>query len=345
MPSDPAQFLKADDQGILAPNRVLSTPVAFFIFRRPECTRLVFDAIRAAQPQKLIVVADGWRNEAEREVCLATREITEQIDWDCSVERYYSDVNLGCGRRMSSGLSVVFDRHDRAIILEDDCLPTPGFFGFCDELLERYSTNKRVSAISGMSVYPFQNTEGRTYAFSRYSWIWGWATWKRSWQSYDYEIRAWQSLRNTGWLRDLLKDRSACKHWENIFDRMLAGEIDTWDYQWVFNCLQQDGLSVVPSLNMVSNIGFGPAATHTKDSVSRASNRQSQDYSGPLLHPSHIEWSSRADALALRSASHFGFDTPSFGDLMQYYSQQLQNAVKAPLRRVLRPIRRALTSN
>ena len=323
----------------------MNTPVAFFIFRRPECTRLVFDAIRAARPQKLIVVADGWRNEAEREVCLATRKITEQIDWDCSVERHYSDVNLGCGRRMSSGLSAVFDRHDRAIILEDDCLPTPGFFGFCAELLERYSTNKRVSAISGMSVYPFQNAEGRTYAFSRYSWIWGWATWRRSWQSYDYEIKAWQSLRNTDWLRDLLKDSSSRKHWENIFDRMLAGEIDTWDYQWVFSCFRQDGLSLVPSVNMVSNIGFGPAATHTKDSVSRAANRPCQDYSGPLIHPPQIEWSTRADALALRSASHFGFDAPSFGDLIQYHTQQLQNAVKASLRRVLHPIRRALTSN
>jgi hypothetical protein len=303
----------------------------------------VFDAIRVARPTTLIVTADGWRNKEEREVCLAARAITEDIDWDCSVTRQYSDINLGCGRRMSSGLNAVFDRHDRAIILEDDCLPTAGFFGFCEELLEKYSADTRISAISGTSVYPYQKANSRSYEFSRYTWSWGWATWRRSWQSYDYEIRAWQSLRDTDWLRDLLRDGSACTFWRNIFDRMLGGKDDIWDYQWTFNCLRQDGLSVVPSVNMVSNIGFGPDATHTTDVKHRDAFRNRQDYSGPLVHPQRIEWNASVDARALRSALHFGFEAPSLLELLEYNLLQLRGRIPKPLRRVLRPISRALT--
>ena len=252
------------------------------------------------------------------------------------MERHYSDINLGCGRRVSSGLNAVFDRHDRAIILEDDCLPTPGFFGYCEELLERYSTDTRVSAINGMSVYPYQNSDSRTYAFSRYTWVWGWATWRRAWQSYDFEIAAWPFLRDTGWLFEVLKDRAACTFWRNILDSMARGEIDTWDYQWNFNCFRQDGLCVVPSVNMVSNIGFGPAATHTKDSLSRSANRQCQVYSGPLLHPSKIERGASSDARALRSALYFGFRPPSFLELLQYHVRQLRRSIAKPLRCGLR---------
>jgi hypothetical protein len=342
MPAVPSQFAQAGGHDITTPHRVLSTPVAFFIFRRPECTRQVFDAIRAARPATLIVTADGWRNEEERKLCLAARAVTEEIDWDCSVTRQYSNVNLGCGHRMASGLNAVFDRHDRAIILEDDCLPTAGFFGYCAELLERYSTNTRISAISGTSVYPYQRAQGRSYAFSRYSWIWGWATWSRAWQSYDFHVRDWPSLRDTNWLYAALKDRSACLFWRGILDRVSRGEIDTWDYQWTFNCLRQDGLSVVPSVNMVSNIGFGPDATHTTDGKHRDGFRKSQDYCGSLVHPLEIEWNASLDARALRSTLYFGFEAPSPLELLEYNLLQLRGRIPKPLRRVLRSISRAL---
>ena len=123
----------------------LHTPIAFFIFNRPETTRRVFETIARARPKRLLIVADGPRAhvEGEAEKSLLARQVVDRIDWPCDVERNFSDQNLGCGRRLSSGIAWAFERVPEAIFLEDDCVPTPGFFDFCSTLLERYRDDHR----------------------------------------------------------------------------------------------------------------------------------------------------------------------------------------------------------
>ncbi len=132
----------------------LTTPVAFIIFNRPDTTSKVFEAIKQAKPKKLLVIADGPRinKPGEAEKCKQTRAITEQIDWDCEVLRNYSENNLGCRNRVSSGIDWVFENVDEAIIIEDDCLPNPSFFRFCQELLGKYRNNDEIFLISGNKV-------------------------------------------------------------------------------------------------------------------------------------------------------------------------------------------------
>jgi hypothetical protein len=159
----------------------VNTPIAFFIFNRPDTTARVFEAIRQAQPSKLLVVADGPRSTrpGEAEKCAATRAIIDQVDWECEVLTNYSDVNLGCRHRVSSGLDWVFEQVEEAIILEDDCLPHPTFFRFCEELLEWYRHDHRIVAISGDNFQNGHQSGEFSYYFSRYVHIWGWATWRR----------------------------------------------------------------------------------------------------------------------------------------------------------------------
>ena len=127
-----------------------TTPVAFLIFNRPETTARVFEAIRRVRPPKLLVVADGPRSdrEGENEKCRAARSVIERVDWPCEVITNYADTNLGCRTRISSGLDWVFANVDEAIILEDDCLPDPSFFPFCEELLARYRDDDRIMIIA-----------------------------------------------------------------------------------------------------------------------------------------------------------------------------------------------------
>ena len=167
---------------------MLKTPVVFLIFRRPDLTARVFEAIRQAQPAKLLIVADGDRNEEEAILCQQARAVTEQIDWDCEVLTNFSDTNLGCKRRVSSGLDWAFSQVEEAIILEDDCLPHPDFFHFCSELLTHYKDDTRIWNICG---HNFQDAQWRgdgSYYFSRYADPWGWATWQRAWKHYDKDL-------------------------------------------------------------------------------------------------------------------------------------------------------------
>ncbi len=243
----------------------LSTPVALIIFNRPVVTQVVFDAIRKAKPQKLLIIADGPRlgKPGESEKCQAARAIVEHVDWDCEVLKNYSELNLGCKKRVSSGLDWVFSEVTEAIILEDDCLPDPSFFGFCETLLEHYRYDERIMMIGGSNFQQGISRTNYSYYFSKYTHIWGWATWRRAWQHYDVDINSWNDLKGSGLLSSLCEDSYEQQYWADIFDRVALGMIDTWDYQWLYTSWCQGSLSIIPNTNLVSNLGFGIEATHT----------------------------------------------------------------------------------
>jgi len=276
---------------------ILNTPVAFFIFNRPETTSKVFAEIRNAKPRKLLLVADGPRqdkaNEAER--CNETRKIVSNIDWDCEVIKNYSDVNLGCRSRLSSGITWVFENVEEAIILEDDCLPHPSFFRFCQELLAYYKDDERIMMISGDNFLDEKKVSPYSYYFSSYSHIWGWASWRRAWGKYDVEMKLWPAVRKDKYLHYWLSNKNAVEHWTEEFNRTYEGRINTWDFQFLFACWINQGLSIMPEVNLVSNIGFGMEASHTHDNDSKMSNLELNEISFPLRHPEFIMRNYEAD--------------------------------------------------
>ncbi len=267
----------------------LKTPVCFIIFNRPDVTEQVFQKIRQAKPPKLLVVADGARanKPGEQEKCAATRAIINQVDWDCEVLTNYSDINLGCRKRIYSGLDWVFSQVEEAIILEDDCLPHSSFFRFCEELLENYRHNSRIMLVSGQNLQFGQKTRNYSYYFSRYNHCWGWATWKRAWQYYDDTMALWPQVRDENWLFDILQDEQAFRYWSATFQSLYQG-FDTWDYPWLFACWLNQGLTILPNINLVSNIGFGKEGTHATDSNSILSNIPVEEIQFPLKHPPFI---------------------------------------------------------
>jgi hypothetical protein len=277
----------------------MKTPVAFIIFNRPDTTKRVFEAIRQAKPPKLLVVADGSRegHPGESEKCAATRSIIDGVDWECEVLTNYSDVNLGCKLRVSSGLDWVFSEVEEAIILEDDCLPHPSFFPFCEELLERYRDDTRIGIISGDNLLG-HGTSPYSYYFSKYPHIWGWATWKRAWKYYDLEMSLWTEINNGNWLENILPSKKVVKYWEKIFQNTYNGKVQTWDYQWVFACLINNFLCIIPNVNLISNIGFGESSTHTKGSDNKFSSLATQEVNFPLVHSPFVINDTKADIRA-----------------------------------------------
>ncbi|MBB5317220.1 glycosyltransferase family 2 protein [Tunturibacter empetritectus] len=266
----------------------LQTPVALFVFKRPETTRQVFEAIAQVRPIKLLLVADGPRNDrhGEAEACLKVRDIVAQVDWPCEVYTNFADGNLGCQERVISGLDWVFSLVEEAIILEDDCLPDLSFFPFCQELLERYRGDDRVASITGTNlVEKYLNTDS-SYYFSQLGGIWGWASWRSEWQRYDRYLKDWPKLKQEKMLSEIFGDSKAVAYWTEIFDAMhnRTGP-NTWDYQWLYTRLKNNSLNIIPRTNLISNIGFGMDATHTAEIDSRLIQpRRAIEF--PLRHPS-----------------------------------------------------------
>lgn len=270
-------------------------PVALFIFNRPELTAKVFERVRAARPTRLLVVADGPRSTRpdEASLCEATRELVSAPDWPCELLTNFAAENLGCRTRLSSGLDWVFQQCPEAIVLEDDSVPCPSFFTFCSEMLRRYRDDPRIMHISGDNYQNGRHRGSASYFFSNYPLSWGWASWSRAWRYYDVNVSSWPSLSQEGWLKTVLDSPAETRYWENIFDRLHAGEIDTWDYQWVFTCWRQGGLSILPNENLVTNIGVGPDATHFKGEHSTLGIPARE--LGELVHPKEVIRDKEAD--------------------------------------------------
>lgn len=239
--------------------------VVFCVFNRPEVTEQVFNRIAEVQPQRLLLVADGPRADRADDFkkVAKVREIISKITWPCEVHRNYASTNMGCGKRMATGLDWAFSIVEDAIILEDDCLPNPAFFSYCQELLERYRFDMRIMQISGDGFLQNKLTLTESYYFSKYVHIWGWATWRRAWRYYDLEMKAWPQFVEKGLLSSVCSEKDERIYWTGMLQRMFNGEIDTWDYPWFFACWSQNGLTIVPTVNLVSNIGAGGDATHT----------------------------------------------------------------------------------
>jgi hypothetical protein len=266
-------------------NFVLSTPVALFVYNRPEYTAEVFSRITEIEPPRLFIVADGPRDQEDQRRTKAVREVVDDVSWTCCVERLYADKNLGLKRRFVTGLNHIFDVVDRAIILEDDTVPDPTFFQFCQTLLNRYSGDDRIMEITGRNQLGTWRADSQDYHFSYNGGIWGWATWSECWDAYDPEMELWDDPTVRNRIRDIMGSQWQFNHMHRVYQTAYEGRNEAWSYPWTFARQLNSGLSVVPARNLVANIGFGEGATHTTDKRSpwAGTNVYSADF--PLSPP------------------------------------------------------------
>jgi hypothetical protein len=268
----------------------MKTPIIFLIFKRPDTTAKVFESIRKAKPEKLFIIADGARPERidEVEKCGATRLIVDNIDWNCEVIKNYSHANLGCAKRVSSGLDWAFEHVEEAIILEDDCVPHHTFFRFCEELLNKYRYDNRIASISGQNVQFGRKSTNYSYYFSRYNHCWGWATWRRAWKYFDFDLKLWNEAKQTKLLNSIFEETRSVNTWINLIESAKDGSLDSWAIRWSLACWLQSGLGIISNVNLVSNIGFGQDSTHLKNDNSPYNNLLAEELMFPLKNPPFV---------------------------------------------------------
>lgn len=266
-------------------NKKLKTPILFIIFNRPETTKKVFEVIRQAKPKKLFIAADGPRDSKpnEKELCEKVKKIATQIDWDCEVKTLFREKNLGCGKAVSSAITWFFENVEEGIILEDDCLPDLSFFKFCSELLDKHRLDEKVFMISGDNFLPESLRLKESYYFSKFAHIWGWATWRRAWKKYDFQMKDFPIFLSQKKITEIWKDRNTQKYWLEKFNEVYKHKIDTWDYQWVYTIWKNNGFSIAPNVNLISNIGFGIEGTHTLNKNDSSANLNTNKIGFPLI--------------------------------------------------------------
>ncbi|MTI88134.1 MAG: hypothetical protein FH748_09215 [Balneolaceae bacterium] len=273
-----------------------SQPILFLVFNRPDTTKEVLNRIREVQPYKLYIAADGPRKGYLSDFikCQKTREICMQVDWECDVKTLFREENLGCRQAVSTAIDWFFEQEDSGIILEDDCLPSNSFFTFCDVLLKRYKDHEDIMSITGNNFQPHRRTD-YDYYFSRYMHCWGWATWERAWEKYDWDMKNWKQAKEKNLVNKVFQKKRQQQYWFDILEQVSNGKIDSWAYVWTYSIWLNNGINIIPEENLVSNIGFSSDATHTIDDEDHAAKLPTTELQFPLRHPPKIKTHKKAD--------------------------------------------------
>jgi hypothetical protein len=264
-------------------------PVLLLAFNRPDQTRRVMEAIRAARPARLYVAADGARldRDGEAERCDQVRQIATAIDWPCKLYTRFRDVNFGCAPAVVDAIDWFFQSESEGIILEDDCLPDSSFFSYCTHLLNLYREDTRIGQICGFNLLPLASPGGVDYFPSHFGWCWGWASWRRAWVGFDIQMSSWPRLVDRG----LQRQHPFYPQRIELFSQIASGnsQDSCWDYQWHYLLASRGQLSLVPSVNLVQNIGFTLDATHTHAADSSRSQPASRILNPELMkHPEFL---------------------------------------------------------
>ena len=270
-----------------------SPPILMLVFNRPRHTGRVLDVLRKIKPPVLYVAADGPRERHSEDAVKTAqvRNLFEQLDWECEVHTLYRDHNLGCRAAVKGAIDWFFEHEPEGIILEDDCVPDPSFFEYCRRLLERYRTDQHVMHIGGCNLLAPTNehlieiSKSVDYFFTRQCMVYGWATWRRAWQHMDVDMSRLPDFIAQDRMKPYSSDPAAraymLRKWQETHDK----RNDSWAYAWAFTVFERGAYGILPTTNLVENIGHGEDATTTKGPEQRLARAKAQRMSFPMSHP------------------------------------------------------------
>ncbi|MDR2123781.1 MAG: hypothetical protein LBP38_02215 [Desulfovibrio sp.] len=281
------------------PHILMTSPVLFLIFNRPDVTAQSFACIRRARPPRLYIAADGPRPDrpGEEKLCMQTRAIADAVDWPCTVRTLFRKRNLGCSKGVATAISWFFKHEEEGIILEDDIVTHPDFFLFCEALLERCRYNERVMHISGINMQFGIRRGEASYYFSDIMHCWGWASWRRAWEKFDYSMSGLGGFINRE-LPEKFASQAVVDHFRVMLRHVQNNIIDTWDARWLYSIWRAGGLCLQSNINMIHNIGFSASATHTT-CVSLSAFLEPRPM-GDIVHTESVMRNEEADALTCR---------------------------------------------
>jgi hypothetical protein len=276
----------------------IDVPVYINFFNRPDTLLRVFDAVRQAKPSKLFLSCDGPREGRKDDIenIQKCQEIVEHVDWECEVFQNYSDINLGCGMRMYSGISWAFEHVEYLIILEDDCVPSQDYFRLCEELLEKYKDDNRIHMINAMNHLGVYKDTPYSYFFGP-GCCWGWATWKRAWVNMDFYLNFMMDVYSMRCVeRKYPFYQNACREGQERIDKLKAGQkLTSWTFQSGMAMALQSQMAIIPKVNLITNIGLTVDSVHAANNIKKLDHKTRAYFNAetfpvefPLKHPQYV---------------------------------------------------------
>ena len=242
-----------------------SVPILILSFNRPLLIKKQLKLLEKLNPKELYIFSDGPRKEISSDFAKVNecrKLFNEKISWDCKIKFKFEKKNKGCGLGVSNAISWFFSEVDEGIIIEDDCMIDKSFFPFAEEMLHLYRNDPKIAGIT--ADYKLSSSNTNNYGFIPFSLIWGWATWKRSWEGYSLNLEEFKNGEIPNLIKNMPKNQK--KFWIKNFEKIISEKIPhTWDFQFSYLVMKREQKFICPHTNLISNLGFTLDATHTKN--------------------------------------------------------------------------------
>lgn len=300
-------------------------PILMMLFNRPEHTRKVFEVIRELRPSRLFVAGNGPRFGVPKdiELCKAVRDIFKEVDWPCELHTNFREINIGMNPQWYKAMDWFFQSVEYGIILEDDCVPHPSFFVYCDELLNKYMNEEKIMHINGSNFLFGKKMGNASYFFSKYTHVWGWATWKRAWQKYDFDLKSFPSFKQSNEIDVICPNHREKKYFMKYFEQLYSKENIDSATKWLYSIWFNKGICITPNINLITNIGYGLSAGHTifKEKIM---GQETLDIM-PLTHPTSQTVDTVADNFTFRTVYFRSFFEKVRYKIMVWVSKVVRN--------------------
>ena len=273
----------------------IDVAVLILFFNRPEHLKKVFEEVRKARPSRLFLYQDGPRSEKDLDGIMKCREVVDNIDWECDVQRMYQERNYGCDPSEYISQKWAFSMADKCIVLEDDDVPSQSFFPFCKEMLDRYEHDTRITMIAGFNSDEVTEGVPDDYFFTSVFSIWGWASWRRVVDQWDEHYTFLDAPYAMQQLTNLVRQRRFRTDFIPMCrDHRASGKAFYETIFWA-SMLLNNGLAIMPTRNLINNMGVTADSTHFTSSLDTIPHRlrrmftmKRYELQFPLRHPRYV---------------------------------------------------------
>lgn len=292
---------------------MFKVPILIVLYNEVEDAHNLFQILRKVQPEKIYIAGDGAKhnNRIDYVYCVKTRAVILP-EWKCEVKEFFKEEHLGKAKMITAAMNWFFQQEKEGIVLFAGTMPHLDFFPYCEELLNKYREDKRISHISGSKLNRKNGKATASYYFSAYPLLWGFATWADRWQGYDLKLCEWENENFNEAMNRYVSSGEEKNHWLKRFNILRIHDLDVWEYQYIYHVWHQHGLSITPFHNLTTNVGL-----QNKPRKIRKLMRETKGIL-PLTHPIDIVQNKEADQYSFKRIYKRAF-LRMFADLFNEY--------------------------
>ena len=242
------------------------TPIALFTYNRAEHTARVLNSLANCSRFDdclLHIYCDAPKTTAHADSVEASREVVREHAPRLGARVIERNTNLGLARSVVDGVTDLCDRFGRVIVVEDDLVLNPGFLDYMLQALDRYASAANVYQISGY-MFPVLQPSSPDAFFLPLITTWGWATWQRAWQIFEWDAADARETLNDPATRKRF-DLNNSYPYAVMLENQLNGLTDSWGILFWWQVFKAGGLALHPRRSLVWNGGFDKTGTNCGD--------------------------------------------------------------------------------